>query len=233
MTIPMVKVPRYTTTLPVSGEKIEFRPFVVKEEKLLLMASESTDTESAVNAISDIVESCTFGKVKSSEYCLADVQWMFLQIRCKSIGEEINLYLICGKCEHKHLKTISINDFEVRMTEKDKKIINVDETVRVELKYPTIQHYNHLFENKDEDAVYDVIADCVVKIYNEDELFVNDGNSHKELREFIDNLTATQFEPFEEFFETMPVLFKQIDFTCVKCETNNTMIVNSVQHFFG
>jgi len=171
MKIPTVKVPKFTTTLPVSGEKIEFRPFLVKEEKLLLLASESTDTDSAVNAISDIVESCTDGKVKSSEYCLADIQWMFLQIRSKSIGDEINLYLICGKCNHKHLKTLTINDFEVRLVEEKAKVINIDGSVRVELKYPTIHHYNHLFETSDDGAVYDVVADCITKIYNDDEVF--------------------------------------------------------------
>ncbi len=233
MKIPTVKVPKFTTTLPVSGEKIEFRPFLVKEEKLLLLASESTDTDSAVNAISDIVESCTDGKVKSSEYCLADIQWIFLQIRSKSIGDEINLYLICGKCNHKHLKTLTINDFEVRLVEEKAKVINIDGSVRVELKYPTIHHYNHLFETSDDGAVYDVVADCITKIYNDDEVFINEGKTHQELREFVDNLTAEQFEPFEQFFEDMPVLFKQIDFKCVECESDNTLMVNSVQHFFA
>jgi len=233
MAIPMVKVPKFTTTLPVSGEVVEFRPFLVKEEKLLLLASESNENNMAVSAISDIVENCTFGKIKSTEYAMADVQWMFMKIRSKSIGEEVNLYLICGQCDHKILKTMSIDDFEVRFNENKDRVINIDSTIRVELKYPTIHHYDRLFDTTEEDAVYDVVADCISKIYSDEEVFVNDGNSHQELREFIDNLTAEQFESFEEFFETMPVLFKEVNFKCVKCEVENSLVVNTVQHFFG
>jgi hypothetical protein len=131
------------------------------------------------------------------------------------------------------LKTLTINDFEVRLVEEKAKVINIDGSVRVELKYPTIHHYNHLFETSDDGAVYDVVADCITKIYNDDEVFINEGKTHQELREFVDNLTAEQFEPFEQFFEDMPVLFKQIDFKCVECESDNTLMVNSVQHFFA
>ena len=233
MAIPMVKVPKFTTTLPVSGEKVEFRPFLVKEEKLLLLATESNENSMAVNAISDIVETCTFGKMKTTDYPMADVQWMFMKIRSKSIGEDVNLYLICGKCDHKIMKNMNIDDFEVRLNETKNQVINIDNSVRVEMKSPTIHHYGHLFDTTEEDAVYDVVADCITKIYSEEEVFVNDGNSHQELREFIDNLTAEQFEPFEQFFENMPVLFKEVTFKCVKCETENSLVVNTVQHFFG
>jgi hypothetical protein len=234
MNIPSVKVPKFTTTLPVSGEKIEFRPFLVKEEKLLLLASESTDTESAVNAISDIVDSCTSGKVHCSNYCLADMQWLFLQIRGKSIGEEVSVYLLCGECEAKHLKNMSLNDFEVTLPASSNSTrINIDGVVQVELKYPTIFHYNYLFENKSDQDVYRVIADCIVKIYNEDEVFINEGNSDKELLEFVENLTSEQFEKFEKFFIDMPVLTKVENFTCTKCGISNKFQVNSIQHFFA
>lgn len=233
MAIPMVKVPKFTTTLPVTGEKVEFRPFLVKEEKLLLLASESSDADSAVNAMADIVENCTYGKIKVSEYSLADTQWLFLQIRGKSIGEEVNVYLLCGECGAKHLKTISLTDFEVTFPENSQKLIDIDGSVKVELKYPTIYHYNYLFENKDENAVYQVVADCIKKIYSEDEVFVNDGNSDAELREFVENLTAEQFEKFEQFFVNMPVMLKETNFVCTKCEKPNKLEINSIEHFFG
>jgi len=233
MAIPMVKVPKFTTTLPVSGEKVEFRPFLVKEEKLLLLATESTETEAAVNAMADIVESCTYGKIKVADYSLADTQWLFLQIRGKSIGEEVNVYLICGECGSKHLKTILLSDFEVTLPEKSQHLIDIDGNVKVELKYPTLYHYNFLFENKDETAVYQVVSDCIKKIYSEDEVFVNDGNSDAELREFVENLTAEQFEKFEEFFINMPVMLKETNFICTKCEKPNKLLINSIEHFFG
>lgn len=233
MTIPMVKVPKFTTTLPVSGEKVEFRPFLVKEEKLLLLASESTDIDSAVNAMADIVESCTYGQVNVSDYALADTQWLFLQIRGKSIGEEVSVYLLCGECKAKHHKIISLSDFQVVLPKKQQQIIDLDGNVKVELKYPTIYHYNYLFETKDESAVYRVVSDCIKKIYTEDEVFVNDGNSDNELREFVENLTSEQFEKFEEFFLDMPVMLKEANFTCTTCEKPNKLQINSIEHFFG
>jgi len=231
MSIPMVKVPKFTTTLPVSGEKIEFRPFLVKEEKILLLASESNKTEDAVVALKDIIEACTFGKVDISKYGLADMQWLFLQIRGKSVGEEMDLYLICGGCEAKQPYVMNVSDFET-VVPPLKNIITLDSSTKVELRYPTLEHYAALFETNSEQTLYSVVADCIVKVYNEDEMFVNDGNSHDELLEFIDNLTPEQFAPFEGFYKNMPVLRKDITFTCKKCEQENRIVLDGINHFF-
>lgn len=228
----MVKVPTFSMTLPVSKEVIDYRPFLVKEEKLLVLASEANEVESALRAIGDIVENCTFGKVKLEKYCLADMQYAFLQIRGKSIGSEINFYLICGVCGQKHLTSISVEDFGVKMSKKLETTFSLDGNIQVEMKYPNLLHYTKLFNSPDESAVFDVVADCVSKIFNEEEVFENTKESLSEVREFLDNLTPEQFEKFEEFFVNMPVLFKELNFTCVQCETSNTLIVDGIQNFF-
>jgi hypothetical protein len=232
MNIPMIKIPKFTTTLPYSGVKVEFRPFLVKEEKILLLANESDRTEDAVQALKDIIESCTFGKVQINDYCLADMQWLFLQIRGKSIGEEIDVYLICGKCEAKQLYTMNVSDFETVVTPSNN-VISIDGSTTVELKYPTLEHYAALYESDSEETIYQIVANCITKIYNEDEMFVNEGESQQELLEFIDNLTPEQFSPFEQFFKNMPVLHKKVEFTCRKCETGNSLVVDGINHFFG
>ena len=232
MNIPMIKVPKFTTTLPYSGEKIEFRPFLVKEEKVLLLANESEKTEDAVQALKDIIEACTFNKVQISNYCLADMQWLFLQIRGKSIGEEIDVYLICGECEAKQLHTMNVSEFETVVTPASN-LISIDGATKVELKYPTLEHYAALYETDSEETIYKIVANCITKIYNEDEVFVNEGDNELELLEFIDNLTPEQFAPFEKFFKNMPVLHKKVVYACKKCETENTLTVDGINHFFG
>ena len=232
MNIPVVKVPTFTMTLPVSGETIEFRPFLVKEEKILRLAKETDTLEAAITAIADTVDTCTFNKMKVDDYCLADTQYAFLHIRGKSVGGEIELFLVCGECDHKHTSTISITDFTVDTTLKTKTLIDVDNVVKVELSYPKIQHYISLFETSNDDAVYDVVVECIKKIYTDDEMFVNTKETYGEVRTFIDNLTPDQFEKFEEFFVNMPILTKTIDFVCEKCEKPNIVIMDSITNFF-
>lgn len=232
MSIPVVKVPTFTTTLPYSGDVIVFRPFLVKEEKILLMATESEKVDDVINSMDDIIQACTFGKVKLDDYCIADIQWLFLQIRGKSIGEEIDMMLVCGKCSEKQPYTINVSEFETVIS-KQNNTISVNNSVKVLLKYPTLSHYSLLYETNSEEIVYKVIVDCIEKIYDEDEMFVNEGNSNDELYEFINNLTPEQFEPFEKFFHNMPVLVKQTEFVCKKCDTLNTLNLDSINHFFA
>lgn len=233
MSIPVVKVPTFTTTLPVSGEKVDFRPFLVKEEKILLLASESDDNADIVNAMSELIESCTFGKVEPSKYSLADLQWLFLQIRGKSISEEIDFRVICGECNHAQSYTINVDEWETRLIDPKEKILKLDSEVTVEMRYPSLKHYAALFDTNDDFAVYGVIADCIVKIYNSDEVFENDGKSHQDIYQFLDNLTPDQFEPFEDFFTSMPILVKEINYNCQKCQTPNELMVDSIRSFFG
>lgn len=228
----MVKVPKFSMTLPVSKEEMEYRPFLVKEEKLLVLANEASDVETALRAIGDVVENCTFGKVQLEKYCLADMQYAFLQIRGKSIGSDINFYLICGECGHRHLTSVAVDEFETKMPKKLETVFSLDGDIRVEMKYPNLSHYTKLFDDPSETAVFDVVSECIVKIFNEEEVFENSKETRKEVREFLDNLTPEQFEKFEEFFVNMPVLYKELKFTCSSCSKDNMLIVDSIQNFF-
>ena len=232
MALPVISTPKYEIKLPSDGSKISFRPFLVKEEKILLLASESENTEDVIHALKDVVLSCTYDKVNLHEHCLADMQWLFLQIRGKSVGEEIDLYLVCGECQAKQPYTLNVADFEV-VNPGLSKTIALDAATKVEMRYPTLEHYAALFETDAEETLYAVVADCITKVYNEDEMFVNDGNSQTELLEFIDNLTPEQFAPFEGFYKNMPVLRKQIEFTCKSCNKDNDLVVDGINHFFG
>lgn len=231
MNIPIVKVPKFSMTLPVSKAVIEFRPFLVKEEKILLLAKESENAEDSVRGIVDVVQACTFDEMTPQQYCLADMQYAFLQIRGKSIGEDIELLLICGNCDAKHPYTMSVKDFDIENADEMNKVITLD-GVKVEMKYPDIFHYGRLMEDDSNETIYQVLVECIEKIYTEDEMFMNSPERYPEVRDFIDNLTTENFQKFEKFFLKMPMLMKKIDFTCRGCQTNNTLRVDSIRNFF-
>ena len=139
---------------------------------------------------------------------------------------------MCGICGHKHATNISINDFTLKTTKRTNKILEIDSVVKVELSYPKIQHYISLFDTPGDDAVYDVVVECISKIYTDDEVFVNTKETYGDVRTFIDNLTPDQFEKFEDFFINMPILYKKLEFTCGSCEKMNTLLVDSITNFF-
>ena len=152
------------------------------------------------------------------------------------------LYCTCPICERvaiisliRLLSTtilISINDFTLKTTKRTNKILEIDSVVKVELSYPKIQHYISLFDTPGDDAVYDVVVECISKIYTDDEVFVNTKETYGDVRTFIDNLTPDQFEKFEDFFINMPILYKKLEFTCGSCEKMNTLLVDSITNFF-
>ena len=235
MNIPMIKVPKFTMTLPVSGDVIEFRPFVVKEEKILILANETDDVNESLRAVADVIEQCTFGKMKIENYCLADMQYAFLEIRGKSIGTELSLMMVCGECGARHPKTFLHSDFQVVKQNVDR-VINIDGEIKVELQYPGLQHYAMMFNDANDntfDSVYNMVVSCIIKIYDNEEVFINEPNKHQQVRDFIDNLTPEQFEKFEQFFLAMPIMVKREEFTCSECSAPNVLVVDTLKSFFS
>jgi hypothetical protein len=230
--IPQVKVPTFSMTLPVSKETVEFRPFLVKEEKLLLMAKDSKDSQDINRAIIDTVKSCTFNIMNAENYSLADLQYAFLHIRGKSIGEEMELQLLCGNCKSKTIVDLSIHDFEVINEKVNNKIVMNDITIT--LKMPNIYHYTKLLVDNDDliNATFDVIADCIDTIYSDEEAFQNTPELKNDVIEFLNNLPADQFEKLEDFFSTMPLLYKEFKFQCNECSHNNELRIDSISSFF-
>jgi len=232
MNIPLVKVPTFKMTLPFTQREVKYRPYVVKEEKILIMASESETAQDMVNAVGDVVKSCTFGAVDYERDPLFEVQYAFLQIRGKSQGEVLEFYSVCGKCKDKMPVNLNVSEFTLKTTEGHTYKISLPENVNVIMRYPTLKLYRDLYETEDENVIYDVVAACIETIYNEDETFVNDGTESAEFRKFIDNLTPEQFEQFERFFVTMPVLIFTLKYNCSKCEEPNTLTIDGINHFF-
>jgi len=232
MNIPAVKVPTFKMTLPFSKKEITYRPYVVKEEKILIMANESKHVNSMIDAMCDVVTSCTFGAIDAANAPLFEVQYAFLQIRGKSQGETLEFYAICGECKDQKAVEIDVTEFTLKTTPGHTHKIELSDGVHVIMRYPTLSLFNDLYETRDENVIYDVVAKCISSIYSAEETFENDGTDLDEFRTFIDNMTPEQFEKFEEFFVTMPILLYTTTYDCQKCTIPNTLTIDGITHFF-
>ena len=233
MSIPMIKVPSYIMKLPYSQQEVKYRPYVVREEKLLIMANESEDVTIVMDAVGDVIKACTFDAIDIKTAPLFDVQYAFLQIRGKSIGEMLEFNCICGECEARMPVSIAVTEFKIKTTPGHTNKIQLDDNFHVTMKYPTFQHFTKLYvdENSDQN-VYEVLAECIESIYTDDEVFTNTGNNHQDFRDFVENLTVPQFEKLENFFVTMPILVKVIEYDCVECNRKNIITIDGITNFF-
>lgn len=226
-------LPTFETTLPVSKQKVTFRPFVMREEKLLLLASESGDRNAVLRALNEAVLACTNGTVSCDTHSMVDVQKLFLEIRGKSVGEIIEFNLICGNCKHSTSSTIDINQVEVLYNEHHTNRLELSKDLIVMMRYPKIEHLA-LLSNPDAtvDDIYDMVAHCIETIQTNEEVYNRENATQEDFREFVDNVTSTQFEMMKLFFDTMPAIHHDIRFACPKCSRNNIVNINEIVNFF-
>jgi len=227
-------LPTFEVTLPLSKDVVKFRPFVMKEEKLLLMAAESKDEKDVFHAIDSAVRGCTFDKVSCDSHSMVDVQYLFLQIRGKSVGEELEYNLICGECSSKTPGFLNLEEIKVKEVQGHSNKVSISNDVVVTMKYPKVKHLAVLSqEDSDIEKVYDVVAECIETIQTSEEVFSLDNSSLKDMREFVDNLTAAQFEKIQKFFGTMPAIRHTIEFNCKGCGKINQIVLDDIVNFFG
>ena len=231
MALPIFDAPRYTLILPSSGEKIEYRPFVVKEQKQLLMATQAS-LEEQIMAINKVVEACTFGKVRPNRLPSFDVEYMFLQIRARSVGEEVDMVLTC-ECEAKQDTKLDIAAVEVNKPDGHVPEIDVGGNVMVVMRYPTLEELELLGTDQSVDSIIRVIARSIDSIWQGEEMFAATDYSEAELIEFVENLSPTGLEKMENFFATMPVLQHIIEWDCDACGKHNAVRLEGVQSFFA
>jgi hypothetical protein len=221
-------------TLPFTGEVVDFRPFLVKEEKLLVMAKDSGDRQMIIRTVGDIVRDCTDGKVDANIHPMFHVEYAFLEIRGKSVGEEIEYFLVCGKCGHKTTTFTKVEEFKLLKHEGHTNNVVVNEEIRLTMKYPTFEDFVLLFGDTEEDSphVDAVVARCVDTMITKDEVIKITRDNRGEIQEFIDNMLPEQYSRIEQFFATMPVLQCEKEFTCEKCGTDNEVNIGGISNFF-
>lgn len=227
-------LPKFEVTLPLSKDVVKFRPFVMKEEKLLLMAAESNDEKDVFHAIDEAVKSCTFNQVSCKTHPMVDIQYLFLQIRGKSVGEELEYNLICGECSHKTPGFLNLNAIKVSTGEGHSNVIHISDDVVVTMKYPKIQHLGRLSRSEiDVEEIYEVISECIDSIQTNEEVFSSANSSLSDMKEFVDSLTAAQFSKLQVFFDTMPSIKHTIEFECKGCGKTNKIVLDDIVNFFA
>ena len=239
MPLPKIATPTYSMVLPSLEKEINYRPFLVKEEKLLVLALESEDTKQITTAIKAVLKSCVLTKgIKVETLPTFDIEYLFLNIRGKSVGESIDVNIICPDDEKTSVKVvIDLDDIKVNKTEGHSNQIKLDENLMMELKYPSLDEFiKNNFDFNDQNAMeqsFKLIASCIDKIYNEEEVWVASDCKKKEITEFLRSMNSSQFKKIEEFFTTMPKLSHTIKVKNPNTKVENEVVLEGLASFFG
>ncbi len=227
--------PKYEMTVPSTGQEVKFRPYLVKEEKVLMMAFESNDQTASLNAVADTIKACT-ESVDIQNLKLYDVEYMFTKIRAKSVGEVVNLQISCKKCEHKNPAAINIDNIEVNKPEVDTNIIELSDTISVEMEWPKyqkmIQNNKIINQSSEVETIIELIADCIVYINTESEKISVKDEPREQLMSFIESMTNDQFGKLREYVEKMPSVEIDHTFKCTQCGEENAVKVRNISDFF-
>ena len=239
MPLPKIATPTYELELPSTGKTISYRPFLVKEEKLLVLALESEDTKQITNAIKAVLKACVQTKgIKVETLPTFDIEFLFLNIRGKSVGEELEVNVICPDDEETQVKvTINLDDIQIEKSEDHNNQIKLDDELMMEMKYPSLDEFiKNNFDFKNENAMdqsFQLIASCIDKIYNEEEVWATADCTKKEVNEFLEQMNSSQFKEIETFFETMPKLSHTVKVTNPETKVESEVVLEGLASFFA
>lgn len=237
MALPVMSLPTYELTVPSTKQKVKFRPFLVKEEKALLIAQQSEDQQVMLNTLKDVIKSCTSNKIDVEKLAMFDIEYIFTQLRARSVGEVSELVFSCLECGDPKAKmnvNIDLTTLEVKFHEEHTNVINLFDNVGIKMKYPGLSLINKMKDNSTEDVslIFDVIIECIDSIFDEENVYPAHEQTKEELEEFINNLTQDQFVKIQKFFETMPKLEKEIEFDCPVCKHHHKHLIQGLDSFF-
>jgi len=237
MPLPKIVTPTYELELPSTGQLIKYRPFLVKEEKILLLALESENTKDITTAIKSVIKNCIHTKgIKVESLPTFDIEYLFLNIRARSVGEDIELSLICPDDNVTTVPvTINVDDIQVQKTEGHDNKIKIDDNLMMEMKYPSLDQFiknNFDMSGNTMEQSFDLISDCIDKIYSDDEVWTASDVTKKELTDFLDQMNSFQFKQIEKFFETMPKLSHKVKIVNPKTKVESEVVLEGLSSFF-
>jgi hypothetical protein len=239
MNLPILENPIFIGTVPSTGQKFEFRPFLVKEQKILLMALEADDMNQIFVAFKDIFQACIRSKeIDFDSMPSFDVESLFLQIASKSVGEVSELLVPCTNCKEPNKIGVNMENTSVKNIEEykgNKNIIQLNDTVGMKLKFPSAKDLMRISadDNKsDADLIYDTLLVSIESIFDANNVYPADESTEAELREFIDSFSFAQMKKVEQFFDKTPYLALDCNFTCTKCGTENKQEIKGLKSFF-
>ena len=237
MPLPTIATPTYELTLPSNNKKVKYRPFLVKEEKVLILAMESEDTKQITTAITDVLNACILTRgIKIDSLPTFDIEYLFLNVRAKSVGEVVDLVVTCeDDGETKVDISVNLDDIKVERNKKHKKDIKLDKNLSLRLKYPSMEQFiksNFDFDGTNVDASFKMIAGCIDQIYTDEEAWPGSDYTEKERIAFLDQLNTKQFKEVEQFFDTMPKLSHKMTVKNPKTGVDNNVVLEGLASFF-
>ena len=239
MPLPKINTPTYELVLPSSGKKIKYRPFLVREEKILIMALETEDVKQITDSVIQILNSCILTKgVDITKLATFDIEYLFLNVRSKSVGETVEIILTCPDDNKTTVPTsIDIDSIKIKKDRKHKDTIKLDDNLSLKLKYPSMQQFiENNFEASDKNEVsstLDMIVSCMDVIFNEEESWPASESTKQELEDFVDQLNTKQFKMIENFFATMPKLTHTVKVKNPKTNVESTIVLEGLAAFFN
>jgi|11_taG_2_1085331.scaffolds.fasta_scaffold08696_5 hypothetical protein len=240
MALPILETTRHDLNIPSSGETISYRPFLVKEQKMIMIATETGNQGDMINSMIDIVNSCTFNKIKAENLASFDLEYIFLKIRSKSMGSEVKLNIICEDDGETQVETkVNIDEIEIKFPENLDPVLQLTNDIFIELGYPTMKEISNIFGKNDEASdiqvtqLFDMIKTCVVRIVekSENKVYEKQDFSDEDLDSFLDSLNNEQFAKIEKFFNEMPKLRHEIKVTNPNTKKRNKVILEGLQSF--
>ena len=235
MPLPKLDTPVHTLELPSTGEEIKFRPFLIKEQKLLMMAQESEDDKQIFETMKNIIHSCTFEKVDTTNAPLFDVEYIFLKLRAKSVGENAKIKVLCPDDEETHAEvSVDLDKIDVQMTEGHTNIVQLNDKIKLVMKYPQLVDMKDIEVNTNNvDSIFIILKHCIWEVHDGDTIYNRVDISDKDIVDFIESFDTSQFERVMEFFNSMPKLRHVFKVKNPKTKVESDITLEGLQSFLG
>jgi len=235
MALPKLESPTYTLEVPSTGEKLKFRPFLVKEQKILMMAEESKDDNQIYDAMETLISSCTFGKVDVKVINLFDVEYIFLQLRAKSVGEKVELNLLCPDDNETRVPVkVDLTKMDIDVGEGHTDKIFITDNITMHMKYPTLDSIRTIDKTANQvNSVFSIMRSCIHEVHDGDKIYSRIDISDKDIDDFVDQFNTTQFESIMKFFDTMPKVKMVIDITNPKTKVTSKITLEGMDSFLA
>ena len=236
MSLPIATTPLYKLTVPSTKKSLSFRPFLVKEEKALMIAQQSDDPDVMITTLKSVIKACV-PDIKVEDLAIFDIEYIFTQLRAKSVGETVDLILKCDTCVDEKASVsynIDLTKLEVQIPEDHNKTIPLYNDVGLVMRYPSLDVLRRIenIDGKDVDSVFDIIYSCIEHIYTSQEMFAAKDQKFDDVKEFVDNLTREQFVKIQKFFESMPKLEHRVKYKCPLCSKEHDKMIRGLDSFF-
>ena len=242
--LPKIDVPIYEAILPSNNQVVKFRPFLVKEQKLLLMGSQATDAKDVIESIKQILRNCILSELDIESLPVFDLEFLFLNLRARSVNEVVEIKYRCNNqlpgdtpeepktCNGFVTYKINVLDIHPEFGENHNSKIKITDNVGLKLRYPTFEMMRDIEGKTEDEVIFNLLVNCIEYIYDENSMYYTKDVERQEIEDFIDNLQQKHLEEIKKFFESMPKVKKELDFKCPKCGMEDHIVIEGVQNFF-